>query len=309
MDTARTRSRAMAAAAALLVVVALAAGCTPPTNPPAGDALGPAPSVTPTVRPDGSLHYPALRYGAASGTQVLDLYRPAGPGPHPLVVWYHGGYWTQGSRNQLPTSFRDSLVEAGYAVATVEYRLAEIGKNQWPVQVVDAKLAVKYLQTHAGALALDDQTVFSAGHSAGGHLALMVAVARYAPGQALSHGDPVVQGALTFGAPVDVGGLMAVNPVADLAVRLLLGCGIGEWCDADPIEPWRYLDEHDPDLLMVSGAVDIITPPSEAALMASTAGDVGFAGLTTTTLAGLGHDDVNSGAPASSYLPWLLART
>lgn len=293
----------------LVVFAAFAAACTPAPEPSTGDALGAPPSVEPTVRPDGSLHYPAIRYGTASGVQVLDLYVPSDSGAHPVVVWFHGGYWTQGNRHELPASIRESLLEAGYAVATVEYRLAEIGKNQWPTQLLDAKLAVKYLRTYAPLLFLNGGKVFTAGHSAGGQLALMVAVARSVPGQSLSHGDPVVSGAVTFGAPVDIGGLMSVNPIANLAVRMLLGCGVDGWCDVSGTEPWRFLDAQDPDLLMVSGALDFITPPSEAARMASAAADVGFAGLTTTTLPGLGHDDVHSGAPASSYLPWLLART
>lgn len=194
-------------------------------------------------------------------------------------------------------------------MATVEYRLSELVANKWPVQVKDAKLAVRYLQAHAGALALDGGSVFTSGFSAGGHLALMVAAGRGVSGQTLTIGDPVVQGAFSFGAPVDLRHLMANNPLADAALRMLLECGFDGWCSPDAAEPWRHLDPADPDLLLVSGGADVLVPPLHADRMATAATDVGFAGLSTTTLAGVGHDELNAVAPPSTFLPWLQART
>jgi acetyl esterase/lipase len=236
---------------------------------------------------------------------VLDLYRPAGAGPHPLVVWFHGGYWTQGNRNELPPGFRDQLLGAGYAVATVEYRLAELVANKWPVQVRDAKLAVTWLRANAPALAVDPDSVVTSGFSAGGHLALLVAVAPGAPGQSLSAGDPAVQGAFTFGAPVDLQLARSTNPIADAAVRLLLGCGVDGYCDSTQLEPWRYLDAADPPVLAVSGGADVLVPPAHAQRLADAAAEAGYAGLQRSLVPGAGHDELNAVTPAATYLDWL----
>src|SRR5262245_54247461 len=74
----------------------------------------------------------------------LDLVLPAGPGPQPVVLCFHGGAWTGGSRKELTTpSIRipgvtttpstevgilENLARRGYAAATVSYRLAPKAK-------------------------------------------------------------------------------------------------------------------------------------------------------------------------------------
>lgn len=299
------RSRTWIVSVGLLAVVA--AGCVaPPTNPPnPTDGLASAPAVTPTTLPSGALHYGAVRYGTTSGSQYLDLYVPAGTGPFPLVVWFHGGYWTQGARWELNGGFRDNLLAAGYAVATADYRLAEIGVNLWPAGLLDAKLSVKFLRTYASQLDLDAGRIVTSGHSAGGHLAVMVAISRDAAGVKLNGGDPAVSGAFVFGAPIDIPLATTYNPLASLAVGILMGCGIGGWCDSSPMQPPRYLDDIDPPVKLVHGEFDIVVPPATANPLVAKAAEVGYGSLSTQTLAGKDHDTVFSQAPTSSYLPWL----
>ncbi len=292
------------AAVALLAVVAV--GCVvPPTNPNPNDGLAPAPTITPTTLPSGALQYSAVRYGTTSGSQYLDLFVPAGDGPFPLVVWFHGGYWTQGARWELNSGFRDNLLSAGYAVATADYRLAAVGANQWPAGLLDAKLSVKFLQTYAGQLDLDASRVVTSGHSAGGHLAVMVAISRNANGVKLNAGDPAVSGAFAFGAPIDIPLATTYNPLASVAVGILMGCGIDGWCDSSPMQPPNYLDAGDPPVRLVAGEFDIVVPPATANPLVTKATEVGYGLLELQTLAGKDHDTVFSQAPTSSYLPWL----
>ncbi len=227
------------------------------------------------------------------------------------MVWYHGGAWAGGERWQLPSGFRDTLLAAGYAVATVDYRLAQLLDNKWPTGLLDSKLAVKYLETFAGQLGVDPARVVTSGHSAGGHLAVMVAISRNAPGVSLAGGDPAVKGALSFAGPVDIPMVMAptanlVLVAAQLSIRWMLSCG--DWCDTSPMQPPRYLDAGDPPVRLVFGADDQTVPATHAAVMVTAAANVGYGGLTTETLPGLDHDAVNSDAPSSSYLPWLAAQ-
>src|SRR3954463_14484090 len=55
----------------------------------------------------------------------LDLYVPAGKARSPLIVWVHGGAWRSGSRKAMPLT---KLVEDGYSVASVDYRLSTEAK-------------------------------------------------------------------------------------------------------------------------------------------------------------------------------------
>lgn len=311
-DTSR-RSRSRVVRLLLVAVVASAAvSCVPGTTTPVDDGLGPAPTVSPTTLPSGALHYAAIRYGTGSGS-YLDLYRPVGAGPFPLVVWFHGGTWTTGNRSELPSGLRDSLLAAGYAVATVDYRLVALQGlqvvNAWPAGLLDAKLAVKYLRTFAGPLALDADRVVTSGHSAGGHLAVMVALSRGAAGVSLAGGDPVVAGAFAFGAPIDIQLAMSQLPaslIANIPVRWLMGCGLdGNYCNTTRMEPATYLDAADPPVRLIFGGADPVVPAATAAPLQAKATTAGYLGLSTQSVPGLDHDTVSTSAPTSSYLDWL----
>jgi acetyl esterase/lipase len=77
-----------------------------------------------------------LAYGTDSPNQVVDLYAPGGDGPWPLIVAIHGGAFMRGNRGgELPHV--PELLERGYAVASIEYRLS--GEALFPAAVQDVK--------------------------------------------------------------------------------------------------------------------------------------------------------------------------
>src|SRR3954465_7536165 len=71
----------------------------------------------------------------------LDLYVPHGKARAPLIVWVHGGAWRSGSRSNMPLT---KLVEEGYAVASVDYRLST--EARFPAQIHDLKAAIRFLR-------------------------------------------------------------------------------------------------------------------------------------------------------------------
>jgi acetyl esterase/lipase len=105
----------------------------------------------------------------------LDLYRPAGPGPHPVVVWVHGGSWVRGERDDR-TALDRWLADQGYAVVAVDYRLPPPG----PVgegQRRDVACALGWVAAEAQAEGLDPARITLAGQSAGATLALSTTAA------------------------------------------------------------------------------------------------------------------------------------
>jgi acetyl esterase/lipase len=121
------------------------------------------PSIT--LRPD-------IPYASIDGHDLmLDLYLPAGVANPPLLVWVHGGAWRAGSRKNVNAV---DLVEAGYAIASVSYRLSTVAP--FPAQVHDIKGAIRYLRAHADELGYDASEIGIMGASAGAHLAALVGV-------------------------------------------------------------------------------------------------------------------------------------
>lgn len=171
-----------------------------------------------------------LRYGPLP-EHVGDLRVPGGPGPHPVAVVVHGGFWWHAwDRDQMDWVAID-LARRGYATWNVEYRLVG-ATGGWPETALDAAAALDHVGTLPAALDLD--RVVTVGHSAGGQLALWLASAArrriVGPGR------------------VAVARVLALAPVADLravhdrfprggSVGALLGPDAGErYADASPLD-------------------------------------------------------------------------
>ena len=109
-----------------------------------------------------------LVYASVGGRDLpLDLYLPDCKEPTPLIFWIHGGGWQSGSKKSGgPGLFR--LLDQGYAVASVEYRLS--GEAIFPAAIEDCKAAVSFLRLNASDYNLDPQRFGAWGASAGGHL-------------------------------------------------------------------------------------------------------------------------------------------
>ncbi len=103
---------------------------------------------------------------------VMDIYRPAGPGPHPAMIVIHGGGWVAGFKAGMVASWVVRYLEKGFVVANVEYRLGTVAPA--PAAVEDALKAANFFLDNAKKYGADPNRVAVTGGSAGGHLALMV---------------------------------------------------------------------------------------------------------------------------------------
>lgn len=115
----------------------------------------------------------SLTYSETDGvTLKLDYYNSAIEGKRPCVVVIHGGSWVSGDSKQL-ASLNSRLVEIGYNVAAINYRLTP--KWNFPAPIEDTTAALKYLRAHADELNIDSDNFVVLGRSAGGQIALLTA--------------------------------------------------------------------------------------------------------------------------------------
>jgi acetyl esterase len=113
------------------------------------------------------------------GRLAVDIYRPDGPGPHPTVLYLHGGGWLMGS----PTTHRKltlRFAEAGFLCISVDYALAP--EHQFPAGLDGCLDAARWAVAHVAELGGDLDRMAIAGDSAGGNLAAAVLAAQLAEG-------------------------------------------------------------------------------------------------------------------------------
>jgi len=143
---------------------------------------------------------------------TLDLYLPA-QRDWPVVVFVHGGGWDSGDKSYRPGgadvygNIGRYYAARGIGVAVINYRLQpNVG---WSEQVDDVRAAVSWVRGNIAARGGRPDRMFLMGHSAGTHLAAMVALATTAT-------TPAVQGVIAVsGAALDLADEMTYQLGAD----------------------------------------------------------------------------------------------
>jgi acetyl esterase/lipase len=101
-----------------------------------------------------------------------DVYRASAEKAAPVVVWIHGGALIMGSRAGIDPVLRGRLVDAGYTVVSIDYRLAP--ESKLPAIVEDVQDAFRWVRSQGPALfGIDADRLAVMGASAGGYLTLM----------------------------------------------------------------------------------------------------------------------------------------
>ena len=111
-----------------------------------------------------------IQIDGAAGPLRARHYVPDEPGgPHPLLVYYHGGGFVVGDVDTHDAPCRLICRHAGVQVLSVDYRLAP--EHPFPAAVDDARAALRWASEHASELGADPERVAVGGDSAGGNLA------------------------------------------------------------------------------------------------------------------------------------------
>ena len=205
-------------------------------------------------------------YGEAAGEKLtMDYYAPAGPGPHPVAIIIHGGGFIGGtSKNGSEAYCADLLAPAGYAVFSINYRLAP--KYPYPAMVEDVQRAIRFIRAHASDWSADPKRIALVGGSAGGYLSNMAGLLN-SPGDKAAK-DPVdresarVQAVVTLFGPTDFRG----KPMNE-NVRALLGAPIaqnGQESVFEEASPITHVTKSAPPFLLIHGDKDEAVPFTES---------------------------------------------
>ncbi|MFK7777022.1 MAG: alpha/beta hydrolase, partial [Gimesia sp.] len=201
---------------------------------------------------------------------LLDLYLPQSKKTPPLLVSIHGGAWRAGSKSNMPLI---PLVQNGFAVASVEYRLSPVAK--FPAQIHDIKAAIRFLRGSASKYGYNATKIGILGASAGGHLVALMGVTNNHKSlegdlgefkQESSRVDAIVD----YYGPTNFMTILDQSTPHGLSVRvpaleLLLGSRPEDHVAlAKLASPVFHVDAKDPPLLMIHGDQDPQVPINQS---------------------------------------------
>ncbi|HET6604905.1 MAG TPA: alpha/beta hydrolase [Xanthomonadaceae bacterium] len=217
-----------ALALAALAALGLAA-CSPAYFVGLNASDGPTPAQTRVYDPERGL--------------AVDIVRPAGGGSGaPVVVFFHGGGWQSGTRGQY-RFVADALAARGLVVALPDYR--KHPQVRFPAFVEDGARAVAYVARHARAFGGDPDRVFLSGHSAGAHIAALLATdARYLTAHGIQPRE--LAGVIGVAGPYDF------LPLSDPALKAVFGPEAGRPAS----QPVNFVDGDEPPFLLLHGERD-----------------------------------------------------
>jgi acetyl esterase/lipase len=172
----------------------------------------------------------------------LDVYRPDATAGAPVVVFFYGGRWQDGSRHDYAFVGR-ALASRGLITVVPDYR--EYPEVRFPTFVEDAALVVAWTRTHVARLGGDPRRIYLAGHSAGAHIATLLGTdARYLATVGME--------------PRDLAGIVAIAgphdflPITDADLAEIFGPP-ERYSDSQPVS---FVDGDEPPFLLLHGEDD-----------------------------------------------------
>jgi acetyl esterase/lipase len=187
----------------------------------------------------------------------LDVYVPSRPAdaPRPLVVFWHGGRWRYGDKADY-RFVGAALAESGYVAAVANYR--HYPQVKMPGFMEDAARAAQWATAHGGEYGGDPQRFFLMGHSAGAHLAALLALdPRYFA--ATGRPTPRIAGVIGLSGPYDF------LPLLEADVQDMFGPP-NLYPESQPI---NFVRADAPPMLLVQGLADETVWPKNSRNLAT----------------------------------------
>jgi arylformamidase len=171
--------------------------------------------------------------GVDSNLTSLDLYIPKSGHDHSIVIYIHGGSWVSGDKSNVEQK-PELFTSQGYIFVSVNYRLSP--NIQHPVHVQDVAKAVAWVYNNCADYGGDNSNIILIGHSAGAHLAALVATDETrleAEGLDLTILNGVI---LLDGLGYDIPRLIETYNLTSLPLYVIpFGADPEGWADASPV--------------------------------------------------------------------------
>jgi acetyl esterase/lipase len=248
----------------------------------------------------------------------LDVYEPQGGlrGPAPVHVFIHGGGWIAGNRRAANSLIHLPVFEflgaRGVIGVSIDYRLVgNPAGTRVEDELADVRDALRYLLRDHARLGIDANRVVVWGSSAGGHLALLAALAPEAqfstePGDAGPL--PTIRAVAAWFAPADLVALSRSQFGAQL-LQQVLGQTLTEAADRyRNLSPTSWTRAASPPLLIMTGEKDTSVPPEVAGAMHRRALETGMRSE-FVLVRGAGHQWRPGEAPLDPPLAEVQRRT
>ncbi|MGH9966869.1 MAG: alpha/beta hydrolase [Pyrinomonadaceae bacterium] len=189
--------------------------------------------------------------------QSLAIYAPEnGPanGHFPVVLFMHGGGWRCSDKNDplgVHANVCKALAGNGIVAVNVNYRLSPSAKH--PQHVRDAAFAVRWVIDNIGSYGGDREKLYLSGHSAGGHLAALLALdAQYLNDVGLSQN--AIKGVIGICGIYNLHHFASRNWMAEhLMTRAAFGKAKAQRTEASPV---HYVREGAPPFLLLNAQHD-----------------------------------------------------
>ena len=215
----------------------------------------------------------------------MDILKPQSKTPLPAIVYVTGGGFINANKDN-GIQLRMHLAEAGYVVASIEYRVAPTAVFPQPLE--DVKASIRYLRANANKFNIDPDRIGIVGGSAGGYLTAMAGVTSgtttFDKGENLDQSSSVK-------AAVDLYGLSDLTRIGDdysdavKEAHKSAGATESLWVNGSPVfggrdggiladpaaakaaDPMTYVGKNSAPMLLMHGTKDFVVSPSQTDLL------------------------------------------
>ncbi|OYU15154.1 MAG: alpha/beta hydrolase [Alphaproteobacteria bacterium PA4] len=206
--------------------------------------------------------------------QQLDVYAPAGARAAPVIVFFYGGSWASGRRQDYDFAAR-ALAARGFVVVVPDYRL--VPQVRYPAFVEDGAAAVAWTVANIAGHGGDPQRIATMGHSAGGYIAVLLALE---PRWLAAAGAPgAIKAAVGLAGPYDFAPFKPGGAADD---------AFGHFPDIPATQPITHARAGAPPLLLLTGDEDTTVLPRNVTVLAAAQQKLGSP-VETRTYPGIGH--------------------